>query len=154
MRILGIHSEGFGFKANERAMATAERITQREDAVEGDCLVVFVSVEAGDEKDPDKLAKILAMDTARRARELRVLKMVLYPYVHLSSNPSDPKTALKVMRETEMALKKMNEFEVFRAPFGWYKSFQINCKGHPLSEWSGTFTPDSPLIPEERKARL
>lgn len=154
MRILGIHSNGFGFEANERAMASAERITKREGAIEGDCIVVFISVEAGDEKDPDKLAKILALDTARRARELKVPKTVLYPYVHLSSNPSDPKTALKVMQGAEMVLKAFNEFEVFRAPFGWYKSFHINCKGHPLSEWSSTFTPDSALPSEEQKATV
>ena len=31
--------------------------------------------------------------------------------------------------------------EVFRAPFGWYKSFDISCLGHPLSEWSGRYFP-------------
>jgi threonyl-tRNA synthetase len=145
MRTLGIHSTGFSFEAHERAMASAERITKREGSIEGDCVVVFISVEAGDEKDPEKLAQIIAHDTARRARELKAPTVVVYPYVHLSSNPSDPKTALKVMLGTELALKAMGEFEVFRAPFGWYKSFKVNCKGHPLSEWSGSFTADMPL---------
>ncbi|MEW5761505.1 MAG: threonine--tRNA ligase, partial [Candidatus Thermoplasmatota archaeon] len=27
-------------------------------------------------------------------------------------------------------------YEVLRAPFGWYKSFELSCKGHPLSELS------------------
>jgi threonyl-tRNA synthetase len=27
-------------------------------------------------------------------------------------------------------------YEVFRAPFGWYKGFDLKAKGHPLSEWS------------------
>jgi threonyl-tRNA synthetase len=153
MRILGIHSDGFGFEAHERAMAAAERITKRDGALEGDCVVVFISVEAGDEKDPEKLAKILSQDTARRARDLKVKQTVLYPYVHLSSNPSDPKTALKVMHGAELALKAMNEFDVFRAPFGWYKSFSVKCKGHPLSEWSATFTPDMPLPAEGEKLK-
>ena len=30
---------------------------------------------------------------------------------------------------------------MLRAPFGWYKSFQIRCLGHPLSEWSGRYAP-------------
>ena len=32
-------------------------------------------------------------------------------------------------------------FAVKRAPFGWYKSFKISCKGHPLSELSKTIVP-------------
>jgi hypothetical protein len=35
MRVLGIHSDGFGYAAHDRAMASAERITKREGAVEG-----------------------------------------------------------------------------------------------------------------------
>jgi threonyl-tRNA synthetase len=34
---------------------------------------------------------------------------------------------------------KEKEVEVGRAPFGWYKSFKISCKGHPLSELSRDF---------------
>ena len=29
---------------------------------------------------------------------------------------------------------------VKRVPFGWYKSFEVSCKGHPLSELSRTIT--------------
>ncbi len=29
---------------------------------------------------------------------------------------------------------------VKRVPFGWYKAFEISCKGHPLSELSRTIT--------------
>jgi threonyl-tRNA synthetase len=35
----------------------------------------------------------------------------------------------------EEALKKEG-FSVKRSPFGWYKGFDIKCKGHPLSELS------------------
>ena len=31
------------------------------------------------------------------------------------------------------------DFKVTRAPFGYYKSFELRCKGHPLSELSKTF---------------
>ena len=159
MRILGVHSDGFGYAAHDRAMASAERITKREGAVEGDVLVFFISVEQGDEKDPARLVRILAADAAKRARDLKVPTLVLYPYVHLTSKPSDPKTALKVLRETELALKTIRtdagepEFKIHRSPFGWYKSFSMNCKGHPLSEWSGEYTPASPLPEEAEKLK-
>jgi len=35
--------------------------------------------------------------------------------------------------------EKLSDFEVYRAPFGWYKAFKISCKGHPLSELSREF---------------
>ncbi len=105
MRVLGIHSDGFAYEAHDRAMASAERITKREAAVEGDVLVFFIAVEEGDEKDPARLVKILAADAAKRARDLKVSTLVLYPYVHLTSSPSDPKTAMKILRESELVLK-------------------------------------------------
>jgi threonyl-tRNA synthetase len=153
MRILGIHSDGFSYAAHDRAMAQAERITKREAVIEGDVIVVYTAVERGDDKDPARLAQLLALDTARRARELKVGTVVLYPYVHLTSRPSDPKTAQRVLREAEATLKGYGEFEVRRSPFGWYKSFTVKAKGHPISEWSAEFGPDSPLPEEREEAR-
>lgn len=40
----------------------------------------------------------------------------------------------------EEALRS-RKVKVVRAPFGWYKSFNIKCYGHPLSELSREFTP-------------
>src|SRR3989344_2312583 len=43
-----------------------------------------------------------------------------------------------VKKISETLLKK--DFKVTRAPFGYYKSFELKCKGHPLSELSREFT--------------
>jgi threonyl-tRNA synthetase len=43
---------------------------------------------------------------------------------------------------TAGALRELG-FEVHRLPFGWYKSFRISCKGHPLSELSRTITAEA-----------
>jgi threonyl-tRNA synthetase len=32
--------------------------------------------------------------------------------------------------------------EVYKAPFGYYKAFELKCLGHPLSELSRSFKPD------------
>jgi threonyl-tRNA synthetase len=65
---------------------------------------------------------------------------VLYPYVHLlfRSKPASKKIALEIEKKLEEKLKK--EFEVYKAPFGFYKSFDIECKGHPLAELSRVVT--------------
>jgi hypothetical protein len=31
---------------------------------------------------------------------------------------------------------------VYKAPFGYYKVFELKCLGHPLSELSRSFKPD------------
>ena len=65
--------------------------------------------------------------------------IVIYPYAHLSSSLSSPDSAKKILKDMEDTLKK-KEFNVQRVPFGWYKSFEVSCKGHPLSELSRTIT--------------
>jgi len=51
----------------------------------------------------------------------------------LSSNLSSPNVAVEVL---EKAQKKLKGFKVIRAPFGYYKEFEMKVKGHPLSELS------------------
>ena len=73
------------------------------------------------------------------------MRLVLYPYAHLSSNLSSPDTALEYLSEAEHVLKKEG-FDVVRAPFGYYKEFELKCKGHPLSELSKEFRDESSVI--------
>ena len=44
----------------------------------------------------------------------------------------------QLMKDAQILLKE--KFTVSRAPFGWYKSFNLSCKGHPLSELSREFS--------------
>ena len=58
----------------------------------------------------------------------------------MSSKLASGDHALEFMKSAEKALKK--DYKITRAPFGWYKSFNISCKGHPLSELSREFGPE------------
>jgi len=141
MRILGIHTKHFSFESKEKAMEGAEAIPEERHKknINRECLVIFIAVEKEDEKSPSSLASQLVQDTLKRAEQLGVNTVVVYPYVHLTEEPSTPRVALKVLDEVERGLVK--SLEVFRAPFGWYKAFHISCPGHPLSEWSGRYFP-------------
>ena len=72
------------------------------------------------------------METAKKVGAERIM---LYPYAHLSPELSDAETGKKMLREMERSVSESG-WQVHRAPFGWYKSFKISCKGHPLSELS------------------
>ena len=68
------------------------------------------------------------------AGQVHAARIMIYPYAHLSPNLSTPATAVKILKGLAETLSA--DYEVMRAPFGWYKAFTISCKGHPLSELS------------------
>ena len=141
MRTLGIHTKHFRFESKEKATEAAEALPSDHHEVEvgRECLVIFISVEKQDAASPVSVAAHLAADTLRRAEQLDVETVVVYPYVHLTEDPSTPRIALRVLNEVASRLGE--SLEVIRAPFGWYKAFDIACLGHPLSEWSGRYVP-------------
>ena len=139
MRILCLHADYIKFEAKRKAIQNAEQVkTQAEEVKE--CLVVFVSVERRDEKNTSGIIERLVKEIGDVAKQVKTDTIVLYPYVHLTSTPSSPEVALSVLKDAEKRLKQ--NFRVVRSPFGWYKSFTISCKGHPLAELSREFSPE------------
>jgi len=136
MRLLFIHSDHLEFEATEQAgpddLAETEGVPM-EGRME-DCVTAFMSVESGDEDDLDGVVDNAAAELRDVADQLNSRKLVLYPYAHLSEDLAGPDAAKTVLRNLEAELE--GEFEILRAPFGWYKAFEVSCKGHPLSELS------------------
>jgi threonyl-tRNA synthetase len=135
MRLLFIHSDHLEFEVTDEVsddLAETEGVPM-EGRME-DCVTAFMSVETGDEEDLDGVVDNAAEELRDVADQLNTRKLVLYPYAHLSEDLAGPDAAKEVMRNLESELD--GEFEVLRAPFGWYKSFEVSCKGHPLSELS------------------
>jgi len=128
MKLLLIHADYMEYEVKEKTKF-AEDYKGTGDRVE-EVLVAFVSVEKGDNEEVAKKAVEEIKDVAEKVGSKRIL---IYPYAHLSPNLADPETAIKILKILESEIK---DFEVKRAPFGWYKSFKISCKGHPLSELS------------------
>ncbi len=131
MKLLLIHADYMEYEV-KKATKIAEEVNedQKSGKVE-EALVVFTAVEKG---DSEEVVNKAVGEITSIAKKLGVSRIVVYPYAHLSSNLSDPNTAVKVLKDMESKLSK--EFEVYRAPFGWYKAFKLSCKGHPLSELS------------------
>ncbi len=131
MKLLLIHADYMEYEV-KKATRIAEEIEKDKKAVRvEEPLVVFTAVEKGDDEDVVEKAVKEIKSVAEKVGAQRV---VVYPYAHLSSNLSDPQTAVKLLKLLESKLSE--NFEVHRAPFGWYKAFKISCKGHPLSELS------------------
>lgn len=67
-------------------------------------------------------------------RELyRVDKVLVYPWAHLSHFLSKEPSAMEVCPKIAQILNDKG-IEARYSPFGWYKSFKINCLGHEVAE--------------------
>jgi threonyl-tRNA synthetase len=133
MRFVTIHSDFIEFQPLKQAIKDAEETTPEKKRVE-ECLVVLTAVEKGDEREGN-VSKKAVEEIAGICSMVKTNRVVLYPWVHLTSSPAPPSVALNVLKEIEKGLKDA-EYEVVRAPFGYYKLFDMRCKGHPLSELS------------------
>ncbi len=135
MRILTLHCDYIRFKPLKKAIKNPEDLKTKEEIEVKDPLVVLTAVEQGD----DSAVLQQTLDAIKKtAGEVKAKNIVLYPYAHLSSNLAKPETALEYLVEAENAFKKEG-FNVTRAPFGYYKEFELKVKGHPLSELSKEF---------------
>ena len=134
MKILTLHCDYIKFRPVKKAVKKAEEIKEKEPKEIKECLVVFTAVEKSDEHARESIIKNFVENVKEIAENLKVKNIVVYPYVHLTSEPSSADFALNVLKEVEKRLS--SEFKVMRAPFGWYKQFELKCKGHPLSELS------------------
>lgn len=139
MRILLIHSDYIKYKTKSETKI-AEEISDNDKKGEYEnSLVVFTAVEKEDEKNPESVIRNALIEIKKIFSKIGAETIVIYPYAHLSSSLSSPKIAKKILQDMEAQLKSQ-DYNVARAPFGWYKSFEISCKGHPLSELSRTIT--------------
>ena len=134
MKILCLHCDYIEWQGLKKALKSMDDLTSEEIAKKkvDECLVVLTAVEKGDNvKDS---VPLLIENIQKIAKDVKAENVVLYPYAHLSSNLGAPKIAVEILKDAEKKLKK--EFKVSRAPFGYYKSFELKVKGHPLSELS------------------
>ena len=135
MKILSLHCDYLKFKPVKKALKEPEALSEKQKKSKEikECLVIFIAVEKGDDLN---LAKKLVENIQDIANQVKAKKIVLYPYAHLSSQLASPDIAISVMKEAEQELRKIKKYEVIRAPFGYYKEFELKCKGHPLAELS------------------
>jgi len=136
MRILQLHSNFIVFKPVQKEIAIAEEAEQKENRVE-EVVVLFTAIEEGDNT---AIAQKAIDDLRAFLGKLKVNRILIYPFAHLSSNLSKPSEALKVIKDME-AYAKEKGIETYRAPFGWNKQFTISIKGHPLAEQARSYAP-------------
>ncbi len=135
MKILSLHCDYIRYKALKKALKKPEKISKKRQ--KGDIkepLVILTAIERQDESNP-KVVDEIVKEIKKIAKQVKAKNILLYPYAHLSSSLSRPDFALKILKKVESKLRK-SRFKISRAPFGYYKEFELKCKGHPLAELS------------------
>ena len=135
MKILTLHVDYINFKPLKKALKSVEELSDREKKGGSvkDALVVLTAIEKIDDNVKEVTQKFV--DAVKDvASKVKANDIVLYPYAHLSNNLASPELATEVLDNIERELKKI--FNVIKAPFGYYKEFELKVKGHPLSELS------------------
>ena len=136
MRVLFLHVDYLEYEVTGKALKSIGDLPKekRSGRVE-EALVCFISAEKRDEKDPKAAALAAAKNVEEVAGQVHTKRVALYPYAHLSSDLAAPEPAQAVLAALGAELAKRG-YEVHASPFGYYKSFKVSVKGHPLSELS------------------
>jgi threonyl-tRNA synthetase len=146
MRILQLHSNFIDYKPVQKEIAMAEEAEKKTVHLE-EIVVLFTAVEEGDDVT---VAKKAVEEAQAFLEKLKVNRILIYPYAHLSNNLAKPAEALKVVKAMESDAKEKG-IETHRAPFGWNKQFTISIKGHPLAEQSRVILPAKAKVEKEEK---
>ncbi len=138
MKTLNLHVDYIEWQGLKKALKNIEELAPAQDVSKKkveETLVVLTAVEKGDNSE---VLKNYVNSIKEILKQVGTKKIVLYPYAHLSSNLGSPKNAIEILKNADEELSKEG-YEVYRAPFGYYKSFEMKVKGHPLSELSREF---------------
>jgi len=147
--MLLIHADEFSYEVKSKAIPEPEEPKNLKASVKN-ALVAFCTIEKDDEKNPEVIAFKAAENIIDVFNRVKAENIVVYPYAHLSSDLASKEVAIPILKKIEEKIKEEG-FKVYRSPFGWYKSFNLNCKGHPLSELSRSITIEKEEVATEIK---
>ncbi|MGZ8874907.1 MAG: threonine--tRNA ligase [Halobacteriota archaeon] len=146
MRLLLLHVDYIEYKTTKATKYAEDLEGLRNEARMEEALAVFIAAERADAVNADEVALEASNAVRDVAGKVATERVLLYPYAHLSSELASPEIALAILQKIESLLVG---YEVLRAPFGWYKSFSLKCKGHPLAELSRSIKVEAQ--PEKKK---
>jgi threonyl-tRNA synthetase len=135
MKVLYIHADHMEYEVKKETKLAENLEKGHEGGRMEEVLVVFTSVEKRDEPDEDGVVEAALADIVDVCQKVNTKRVMLYPYAHLSPTLAGKEPAISILRKLEGRLREAG-LEVHRSPFGWYKAFDLKCKGHPLSELS------------------
>ena len=146
MRLLQLHSDFIEYEPIQKEIRDAEDIISKSKIRLEDLVVAFVAVE---NRDDESIAKMAVDDIKKYLDMVKSTRLLIYPYAHLSSDLAPPTVAINIIKSLE-SFAKGTINQVYRAPFGWTKSFNIKVKGHPMAENSKKISKNQEHVPPDQ----
>jgi threonyl-tRNA synthetase len=138
VRLLILHVSRFACTATQKGRSPiVEPLSERTTVFE-DGLLVLASAEAGDERAPAVICKDAADEVARLAAQVGAPRVLIHPFAHLFAEPAPLDTAVSLLDQLRQSLNDRG-VETSRTPFGWFFSWELSAKGHPLSRVARRF---------------
>lgn len=129
MKLLLNHVARFAFEVTEQTAVGPELAANERSGGTGEALLVKVCTESG---DSDATVEAAAAEIQDVCTEIGVETIVLFPWAHLSRDLADPEAARARLSALGNELESAG-YVVHSVPFGWYKSWELESKGHPMS---------------------
>ena len=149
MKILQLHVDYVEYEPIQPEAKIYEEAEKRRYRIE-DALLLLTCVE---EDDDPSLAQRVVDDAIEFLEKLKIDKLVIYPYAHLSVKLASPSKAIEILKKIGEEAERRG-IEIHRAPFGWNKKLIIAVKGHPLAEQLRSYGPEVKAEEEVPKALL
>ncbi len=140
MRLLIVHVDSFACTITEKGRSPVIEAPSTATTRIRDGLLVLTSVEKGDEADAAGVVARTAEEVASLAGQLKVEQVMLLPFAHLFAELAPPAEALALIDRVAAELRARN-LTVERPPFGWFHTWDMQAKGHPLSRVARTVRP-------------
>uniref|UniRef100_A0A7C4I713 threonine--tRNA ligase n=1 Tax=Caldiarchaeum subterraneum TaxID=311458 RepID=A0A7C4I713_CALS0 len=135
LRILGLHVDFVEYRPVKKESTVVEEASPEPVRIE-DAYVLLTSVEP---EDDERVAEAAVADAVEFMTRLKIPRLVIYPFAHLSRELARPEHAVEILALMEKIAKERG-VEVHRSPFGWNKALALSIKGHPLAERSRVFS--------------
>jgi len=149
LKILQLHVDYVEYEPIQPEAKIYEEVERKKYRIE-DALLLLTCVE---EDDDPSLAQKVVNDVIEFMEKLKINRLVIYPYAHLSVKLASPSKAIEILKKIREEAEKRG-IEIHRAPFGWNKRLIIAVKGHPLAEQLRSYGPEIKAEEEVPKALL
>jgi threonyl-tRNA synthetase len=132
VRLLIFHVDRFAYTATQKGRSSIVEPLEKAPSVFEDGLLVLAAVEADDTAAPERIAQKAAQEIVRVASQVGAPRALVHPFAHLFGEPAPISTAISALDALSAELNARG-LESSRSPFGWFFSWELAAKGHPLS---------------------
>ncbi len=140
MRILMIHVSNFTCAVTSKGRSPVIEEPESKEISTDEAIVVLAAVERDDEESPDDVGKAAAKTIADHCAHLKVDSVVVCSFAHLFTELAAAQVAVYVLGVVAEQLRERG-LSVEKTPFGWFNSFEMKAKGHPLSRVARVVSP-------------